>query len=100
MGRQVDKQRTIPIADMRYQKNFSIKSQRTVVCIVTHRYIAFTIMPTIRPNVAPMAMDGTKIPAGTLHPYERMTKPTRNIVAKSNEFAIRHCTPDLSEKIK
>ena len=29
---------------------------------------AWTRIPTIRPNEAPMAMDGTKMPAGTLQP--------------------------------
>lgn len=56
-----------------------------------HRYMDLTMIPTIRPKVAPMAMDGTKIPAGTFDPYEMMTKPVRKIVARSNELAILHC---------
>lgn len=49
------------------------------------------MMPIIRPKVAPSAMDGTKIPAGTFAPYEMMTKPVRKIVARSSELAILHC---------
>jgi hypothetical protein len=60
--------------------------------------MAFTMMPIIRPKVAPTAMDGMKIPAGTLQPYERTTKPARKIVASSSEFAIGHCTPDLKSE--
>lgn len=58
--------------------------------------MAFTIIPIMRPNVAPMAMEGTKIPAGTLHPYEMITKPTRIIVASNKEFDILHCADVLS----
>lgn len=55
-----------------------------------YRYIAFTMIPTIRPKVAPAAMDGTKIPAGTLEPYDMTVKPMRKIVAKNKEFTIGH----------
>jgi hypothetical protein len=48
-------------------------------------YSACTIIPTMRPKDAPMAIEGTKIPAGTLHPYEMMTRPVRRIVATANE---------------
>jgi hypothetical protein len=58
-------------------------------------YIALTTMPTIRPKVAPIAIDGTKIPQGTRHPYEIMTKPTLNTVARNRAFAILHCAHDL-----
>ena len=56
----------------------------------TDVYIALTIIPTILPKVAPMAIDGTKIPAGTLHPYVITTNPMRMMVARSKEFDIRH----------
>jgi hypothetical protein len=49
------------------------------------------MIPSIRPKEAPMAMEGTKIPAGTLHPYETTTNPVLITVARSKEFAIRHC---------
>lgn len=48
------------------------------------------MMPTILPNEAPMAMEGTNIPAGTLHPYDTITSPTRMIVASNKEFTMRH----------
>ena len=53
-------------------------------------FIALTIIPTILPKVAPMAIEGTKMPAGTLHPYEITTRPMRIIVARSRELDIRH----------
>jgi hypothetical protein len=59
------------------------------------RYMALTIIPTIRPNEAPMAMDGTKMPAGTLHPVLTMTSATLMMVASSSELTIRHCTDVL-----
>ena len=34
----------------------------------SHRHSALTMMPIILPNVAPMAIEGTKIPAGTFAP--------------------------------
>jgi len=37
-----------------------------------------------------MAMDGTKIPAGTLQPYEMMTRNVRRMVAKASERTILH----------
>jgi len=54
-------------------------------------------MPTILPKVAPMAIEGTKMPAGTLHPYEITTKPMRIIVARSKELDIRHWAGVLNE---
>lgn len=53
------------------------------------------MMPTIRPNVAPTAMDGTKMPAGTLQPYEMMTRPMRTTVASSSELTMGHCAEVL-----
>lgn len=52
--------------------------------------MAFTTMPNMRPNVAPIAIEGTNIPAGTLHPYDIMTRPIRTSVASNSELAIRH----------
>lgn len=46
---------------------------------------ACTRIPTIRPKDAPMAIEGTKMPAGTLQPYEIMTKKVRTTVANSSE---------------
>ncbi len=48
------------------------------------------MMPTILPNVAPIAIEGTNIPAGTLQPYEITTKAVRIKVASMSEFATRH----------
>mgnify|MGYP006969723686 CR=1 FL=1 len=45
----------------------------------------------MRPKVAPTAMDGTKMPAGTLQPYEMTTSPVLMTVASSSELTIRHC---------
>lgn len=56
----------------------------------TYRYSALTKIPTIRPKVAPTAIDGTKIPAGTLQPYETMTRQVRMTVARSRELTMRH----------
>ena len=56
----------------------------------THACIAFEMIPIMRPNVAPMAIDGTKIPAGTLHPYEMITSPIRTTVASSNVLTFLH----------
>lgn len=42
-------------------------------------------------------MEGTKIPAGTLHPYDTMTSNVRMNVASKREFTIRHCADDLEE---
>src|SRR5882762_9451691 len=53
------------------------------------------MMPIILPNVAPIAIEGTKIPAGTLHPYEITTKPVRMTVARNNELTMCHCTDVL-----
>ena len=49
------------------------------------------MIPIIRPKVAPIAIEGTKIPAGTLHPYEMITRPKRRIVARNKELTIGHC---------
>jgi hypothetical protein len=56
----------------------------------TNRYRAFTIIPIMRPNVAPIAMEGTKMPAGTLDPYDTITSNVRMKVASKREFTIRH----------
>lgn len=61
----------------------------------THVYMALTMIPIILPKVAPIAIDGTNIPAGTLHPYDIITSTTRTIVAKNKELAIGHCAQDL-----
>ncbi len=45
-------------------------------------------MPTIRPKEAPIAIDGTKMPAGTLQPYEIMTRNVLMIVAKASDKAM------------
>lgn len=50
----------------------------------------------MRPNVAPIAIDGTKMPAGTLQPYDKTTRQMRRMVASSSELIIRHCAQDLS----
>lgn len=65
------------------------------IIIDTHLYIALTKIPIIRPNVAPTAIDGTKIPAGTLQPYETMMKTVRMIVASKRELTMRHCDDAL-----
>jgi hypothetical protein len=57
--------------------------------------MAFTMIPTIRPKEAPMAIDGTKMPAGTLHPALTITSAILMIVARRSEFTIRHCTDVL-----
>lgn len=51
---------------------------------------AWTKIPIIRPKVAPIAIDGTKIPAGTLQPYDMMTRRIRRTVAIAREKAIDH----------
>jgi len=53
--------------------------------------MARTTIPITLPNDAPIAIDGTNIPAGTLHPYEMTTRHIRIIVAKIRELTIRHC---------
>lgn len=63
-----------------------------------YRQSAFTIMPTIRPKVAPMAMEGTKMPAGTFEPYETTTMPIRKTVAINNALAMVHCTEVLCSR--
>jgi hypothetical protein len=57
---------------------------------VAYPYSALTKVPTILPKVAPIAIDGTKIPAGTLQPYEITTRPIRMTVAKIRELEMRH----------
>jgi len=54
------------------------------------------MMPNMRPNVAPIAIEGTNIPAGTLHPYDIITRPIRARVASNSELAIRHWASVLS----
>ena len=54
------------------------------------------MIPTSRPKYAPMAIDGTKMPAGTLAPYETMTSMVRMTVARKSEFTIVHWAEDLS----
>jgi hypothetical protein len=44
-------------------------------------------------------MDGTKIPQGTLQPYEMMMKPIRMIVANKSELTIFHCSDDLPSQL-
>lgn len=44
----------------------------------------------MRPKVAPTAIDGTKMPAGTLQPYERIMKPVRTTVASRSVLTFRH----------
>ena len=61
--------------------------------------MAFTIIPIMRPKVAPMAIEGTKIPAGTLHPYEIITKKIRKIVARSKDHATDHWTEVLQNAL-
>lgn len=51
---------------------------------------ASTMMPTILPKEAPIAMDGTKIPAGTLQPYEMTTRNMRIMVANNRESTSDH----------
>ena len=67
--------------------------------VETYLYIALTTIPTIRPKVAPIAIDGTKIPAGTLQPYVITTKPIRMMVARRREFDIRHCADVLKMNV-
>src|SRR5947199_6210995 len=63
-------------------------------------------MPTILPNEAPIAIDGTKIPAGTLQPYEMMTRNIRSTVAMASEktidqrfFALSSVSRDLTHQM-
>lgn len=58
-------------------------------------YMALTMMPTIRPKTAPTAIDGTKIPAGTLHPYESTIRRVLIMVASKSELTILHWEEDL-----
>ena len=58
------------------------------------------MIPTSRPKYAPMAIDGTKIPAGTLAPYEMMTSKVRMRVARNSEFTIVHWAEVLTQKEK
>lgn len=62
---------------------------------VTDAWIAFARIPIILPKTAPTAIDGTKIPAGTLHPYDKMTRPVRMMAASSRELTMRHCVDVL-----
>ena len=56
-------------------------------------------MPTILPKLAPIAIEGTKMPAGTLHPYEITTRPMRIKVARSRELDIRHWSAVLKHHV-
>lgn len=56
----------------------------------THAWMALEMMPTMRPNVAPTAIDGTKMPAGTLQPYDRMMRPVRTTVASRSVLTFLH----------
>ena len=58
-------------------------------------YRASTRMPTALPKEAPIAIEGTKIPAGTLHPYEMMTRSVRRTVAPDREKRTDHRFSDL-----
>lgn len=66
-----------------------------IQCPSTYRYIALTRIPTILPKVAPTAIEGTKMPAGTLAPYEMMIRMIRRTVARRSELTIRHCAQVL-----
>jgi hypothetical protein len=41
-------------------------------------------------------MEGTKMPAGTLQPYEITTRPVRITVASKSEKEMRHCAEVLA----
>ena len=90
--------RDIRLADCKYSRCGICTKRRCSVSnripgvynIGTYRYKAFTIIPIILPKVAPMAIDGTKIPAGTFEPYEIITSTIRIIVARNNELTILH----------
>lgn len=58
------------------------------------------MIPTSRPKYAPIAIDGTKMPAGTLAPYEMMTSKVRITVARNSEFTIVHWAEVLTQKKK
>ena len=60
---------------------------------------ACTMIPTMRPNDAPTAIDGTKMPAGTLHPYEMMTSPVRKMVATAKAMIMVNRFFCLSENL-
>ena len=49
----------------------------------------------MRPNDAPTAIEGTNMPAGTLHPYDMMTSKVRRIVANAKEKTMDHRFSDL-----
>lgn len=93
MAHQADSRQRCPTEDMHYVLDEYSNSRMTLT--FTDRYIVFTIIPSMRPKDAPIAIDGTKMPAGTLAPYEMMTKPMRTTVASSNELTICHCTDVL-----
>lgn len=48
------------------------------------------MMPNILPNEAPIAIDGTKMPAGTLQPYVISTRNIRRTVATAKENMSDH----------
>ena len=58
---------------------------------------ACTRIPIILPNEAPIAIDGTKMPAGTLQPYEMMTRKVLRIVANARDSAIVQRFSDLAK---
>lgn len=53
---------------LRWDKGESQSMKNSQTERETHAWIAFEMIPIIRPNVAPTAIEGTKIPAGTLQP--------------------------------
>ena len=53
-------------------------------------WMCLTKMPTMRPKAAPTAIDGTKIPAGTLQPKDIMTRSVRMTVAMARLPIICH----------
>jgi hypothetical protein len=76
------------------------RDKLVVNVVVTHVCSALTRMPTIRPNIAPTAMDGTKIPQGTLQPYETTTRAVLTTTARSSELTIRHCADVLRRQFR
>lgn len=88
---QADMQRTTGHREPSYHQPSSDKSRGW-----TYACKALTTIPIILPKQAPTAMEGTKIPQGTLQPYEMMINPIRMIVASSSELTIFHCSDDLS----
>lgn len=69
------------------------------MCCATDLYVALTRIPTIRPKVAPTAIEGTKMPAGTFAPYEMMMRAIRSTVASRRELTILHCAQVLDRRL-